>query len=261
MNVLSLFDGISTGRLALERAGIPVAVYYASEIDRDCIRVSRNQYKDIVHLGDIQNLQTLPSIDLLLAGSPCQGFSAAGQHLDFDDPKSSLFFEFLRVLHQTKPKYFMLENTRMKQETQDKITKILGVDPIRIDSSLVSAQSRWRIYWTNIPDVQLPLDKHIMLQDIIGPYDGINVYPRGRNKGGLMSYNGKCPTITSSSWPTNFHIVRNGVKSAFSAEQCELIQTLPEGYTRGASYTKRIKMIGNGWTTDVVAHIFSFLKQ
>jgi site-specific DNA-cytosine methylase len=263
MNVLSLFDGISTGRLALETAGIDVASYYASEIDRDCILVSQRRYPDIIHLGDILKLpvESLPSIDLLLAGSPCQGFSAAGNRMNFEDPRSVLFFEFVRMLNLLKPKYFLLENTRMKKEHQDYISELLGVQPLRIDSSLVSAQSRWRVYWTNIPNVTIPLDRNIMLRDIIGSYDGINVYPRGRNRGGLMSYNGKCPTITSSSWPTNFHIVKKGVKRAFSAEECERIQTLPEGYTQGASYTKRIKMIGNGWTTDVIAHIISFLND
>lgn len=169
MNVLSLFDGISSGRLALERAGIPVANYYASEIDKHAIQVAQKNYPDTIQLGDVMDWREweLPEIDLLIGGSPCQGFSFAGKQLNFDDPRSKLFFEFVDVLKVVKPKYFLLENVKMKQEYQDIISERLGVQPIEINSNLVSAQNRRRLYWTNIPGVDQPEDKGILLKDII----------------------------------------------------------------------------------------------
>ena len=180
MNVLSLFDGISAGQVALERAGIKVDKYYASEIDKYAIQVTQKNYPDTVQIGDVTKvsyengileyenvMQDVGKIDLLIGGSPCQGFSFAGKQLNFEDDRSKLFFEYVRLLEETKPKYFLLENVKMKKEYQDVITKYLGVEPIEINSALVSAQTRKRLYWTNIPNIEQPKDKKIMLKDVI----------------------------------------------------------------------------------------------
>jgi DNA-cytosine methyltransferase len=178
MNVLSLFDGMSCGRIALDQLGIPVDKYYASEIDKYAIQVAQANYPDTIHVGDICNLdpEDYKDIDLILAGSPCQGFSFAGKQLAFDDPRSALFFEFIRLLKEIKPKYFLLENVRMKKEFLQVISEQVsecypeipfGIEPVFINSSLVSAQSRQRYYWTNIPGIKQPEDKGIVLRDIL----------------------------------------------------------------------------------------------
>ena len=263
MNVLSLFDGISCGQIALNRAGIKYDNYFASEIDKWAIQVTQKNYPNTIQLGDVTkiNASDLPKVDLLIGGSPCQGFSFAGKGLNFEDPRSKLFFEFVRLKKECNPTYFLLENNRMKIEYQDIISSYLGVEPIKINSSLVSAQNRNRLYWTNIPNVKEPKNREIMLKDIIGKYDGIWVYPRGYNKGGIQSYNGKSPTITTSSWEHNFFIVKNDIKEPFTPEICEKLQTLPPGYTNILSKSKAIKAIGNGWTVDVIAHIFKGLSK
>jgi DNA-cytosine methyltransferase len=180
MRVLSLFDGMSCGRIALDRLGIPVEKYYASEIDKYAMQVSTANYPDIEQVGDICDLdpKDYMDVDLMLAGSPCQGFSFAGKQLAFDDPRSALFFEFIRLLKEIKPKYFLLENVRMKKEFLQAISEQVsecypeityGIEPIFINSSLLSAQSRQRYYWTNIPNVQQPMDKGILLKHILEP--------------------------------------------------------------------------------------------
>ena len=184
MNVLSLFDGMSCGRIALDRLGIEVDTYYASEIDKYAIAVAKENYPDTIHVGDITQLdpKDFQDIDLVLAGSPCQGFSFAGKQLAVDDPRSALFFEFIRLLTAIKPKYFLLENVRMKQQYIDVITQQVSecypdhegndlfdskIEPILINSALLSAQSRQRLYWTNIPHVKQPEDLGIVLKDIL----------------------------------------------------------------------------------------------
>ena len=184
MNVLSLFDGMSCGQIALDRLGIEVDTYYASEIDKYAIAVAKENYPDTIHVGDITQLdpKDFQDIDLVLAGSPCQGFSFAGKQLAFDDPRSALFFEFIRLLKAIKPKYFLLENVRMKQQYIDVITQQVSecypdhegndlfdskIEPILINSALLSAQSRQRLYWTNIPHVKQPEDLGIVLKDIL----------------------------------------------------------------------------------------------
>lgn len=175
MKVLSLFDGISAGQLALQRAGIAVDAYYASEVDKYAISVTQRQFPDTIQLGDVTKWREwdIPwgDIDLVIGGSPCQGFSFAGKQLNFDDPRSALFFVFVDICHRVadnNPKMrFMLENVRMKKEYQDVISGYFGVQPIPINSSLVSAQNRYRLYWTNIPNVTQPEDKGILLRDII----------------------------------------------------------------------------------------------
>lgn len=182
MNVLSLFDGMSCGRIALERLGIPVDNYYASEIDKYAIQVSQANYPDIIQVGDVTELDTstLPKIDLIMGGSPCQGFSFAGKQLAFDDPRSALFFEFVRCVEELKPKYFLLENVRMKKEYLDVISEYMGVEPIMINSALVSAQNRVRYYWTNIPGIEQPEDRGMVLRDILET-NASNEYLAGEN--------------------------------------------------------------------------------
>jgi len=178
MNVLSLFDGMSCGMIALDRLGIKVDKYYASEVDKYAIQVSQNNYPEIIQVGDVCNIKAedYQDIDLILAGSPCQGFSFAGKQLAFDDPRSSLFFEFVRLLKEIKPKYFLLENVNMKKEFLDVISEQVsacypelpfGIERIKINSALVSAQNRVRWYWTNIPNITQPEQRGIVLRDIL----------------------------------------------------------------------------------------------
>ncbi len=181
MNVLSLFDGMSCGQIALERAGIKVDNYYASEIDKYAIKVTMANYPNTIQLGDVTKVSAkdLPKIDLLIGGSPCQGFSFAGKGLNFDDERSKLFFEFVRLKEELQPKYFLLENVQMKYEHELVISKYMKVNPIVINSSLVSAQNRVRNYWTNIneksyglfgdkkPDIPQPKDKGVLLKDVL----------------------------------------------------------------------------------------------
>jgi len=169
MNILSLFDGISCGKVALERAGIVCDKYYSSEIDKYAIQVSQANYPDIIQLGDVKNIDTskLPKIDLLLAGFPCQSFSIAGKGKGFEDERGNLFFDLMRIFKEIKPKYFLFENVAsMRKEHREKFDEIIGVKSIMINSSLVSAQQRKRLYWCNW-DVEQPEDKGILLKDII----------------------------------------------------------------------------------------------
>lgn len=169
MNILSLFDGISCGQLALKQNGIKYNNYFASEIDSHAIKVTQSNYSTTIQLGDITKLKgnNLPTIDLLIGGSPCQGFSFSGTQLNFNHPKSKLFFDYVRVLNECNPTYFLLENVNMKSTYKDIITNILKVEPIQINSNLVSAQNRKRLYWTNIPNIAQPRNTDIKLQDIL----------------------------------------------------------------------------------------------
>ena len=168
INILSLFDGISCGQIALEKAGIEIENYFASEIEPSPIKVTQTNYPNTKQLGSVLNVKgaELPRIDLLIGGSPCQGFSFAGKQLNFDDPRSKLFFEFVRLIKECKPKYWLLENVVMKKEFEQVITEHLGVEPIKINSALVSAQNRERLYWANFP-IEQPSDKGIKLIDIL----------------------------------------------------------------------------------------------
>ena len=276
INVLDLFGGILCGRVALERAGIPIQSYYASEIDKYVIKVEMKNFPDTIQLGDITQVyaKDLPNIDLLIGGSPCQGFSFAGKHLNFDDPRSKLFFEFVRLLKECKPKYFLMENVRMKKEYQNVISKKLGVEPILINSALVSAQNRKRLYWSNIPNITQPKDKHIYLKDIIE--DGVNEkYYLNNNwlkwwnknkdfqlKKKYSSLNSdKAITMTArqyASWTGNF-ITQERVRKLTPIE-CERLQNLPDNFTEGIPNFQRYKCLGNGWTVDVITHILKQIK-
>jgi DNA-cytosine methyltransferase len=171
INVLSLFDGMSCGQIALNKLGIDYDKYFACEIDKYAMQVTQHNFPDTIQLGDVQFVtkETFGThkIDLVIGGSPCQGFSFAGKQLNFEDPRSALFFEFVRLVKELKPKYFLLENVKMKKEYQNVITQYMGVEPIEINSALVSAQNRRRLYWTNIPNIEQPEDKGIVLKDII----------------------------------------------------------------------------------------------
>ena len=181
INVLSLFDGVSCGRVALQRAGIPVNKYYASEIDKYAIMITQNNFPDTVQLGDVTKWEDWDidwsSIDLLIGGSPCQGFSFAGKQLNFNDPRSKLFFDYVNILHHIQKHNpnvkFLVENVKMKQEFQDIFSNMLGVQPVEINSALLSAQNRKRLYWTNWEFGQ-PEDKHIMLKDIVHEYSKVD---------------------------------------------------------------------------------------
>ena len=271
MKVLSLFDGISCGMVALERTGIPVDRYVAYEIDPHAIKVSKKNYPQIEHCGDVTtaDFTQYEGFDLLIGGSPCQGFTFAGKQLNFADPRSKLFFEFVRALAEAKPKYFLLENVKMKTECRDTITKILGVEPISINSSLVSAARRDRTYWTNIPDITQPLDKGLLLRDIVRSEDNESYHLSAKHhqaflksykwtacnldekaKPLLASYYKQpphCPYIPCEESESGFRML--------SPVECERLQTLPDNYTEGISKTQRWKCIGNGFTVDVIAHI------
>lgn len=179
MNVLSLFDGMSCGSLALKKSGLTVDNYYASEISSSKIKASKNYFPDNIHIGDVTKVSGHDyDIDILIGGSPCQGFSIMGDRLNFDDPRSGLIMDYFRILEESKPKYFLLENVPMDKQCEIEISRRLGVLPVKINSSLVSGQNRKRIYWTNIPgigndlfgnEIQQPKDKGILLKDILQP--------------------------------------------------------------------------------------------
>ena len=324
INVLSLFDGMSCGMIALERAGIEVDNYFASEINKKSIEVSQKNYKNIVHVGDITNLSYtdgclknntdvyLCKIDLIIGGSPCQTFSSLGDGTGFDG-KSGLFFEFIRLLNEVKPKFFLLENVKMKKEWEDLITSYTGVKPVEINSKLVSAQNRPRLYWTNLPVFALT-DKNITLSAIVDKEVDckyfltekakIYITKKDRLRKQLVNLNGnkenkaitllarytglngtflcvdcngrlddeKAGTLTAryakgvasfggDSFVYDMEDITQEKIRRFTPVECERLQTVPEGYTEGVADTHRYEMLGNGWTVDVIAHIFKGLKD
>jgi len=374
MNTLSLFDGMSCGQIALQKMGIKVDNYYASEIDKWAIQIAKKNFPDTIHIGDVTDVRAedLPKIDLLMGGSPCQGFSFAGKQLNFDDPRSALFFQFVRLLRDCKPKYFLLENVRMKKEYQAVISEHLGVEPVMINSALVSAQNRVRLYWTNIPGIEQPEDKGIVLKDILeespedctfmsdkfvnrnkdagclidsnkpkasnlsameyvkngrqGDYilcgrivgrkinpetgkrddynpnlkteqriearpdeksgclttvqkDNVLIVPEATKKGYTEINEGGCFDLTFPNSKTrrgrnmkdksncltaaNYDFMRyeHPTYRKLTPVECERLQTVPDNYTEGVSNTQRYKMLGNGWTVDVIAHILQGVKE
>ena len=378
MNVLSLFDGMSCGQLALERANVSVDNYFACEIDKYAMQIANKNFPNTIQLGDVSEFSEDyfkahnhfddPPIDLLLCGSPCQGFSFAGKQLAFDDPRSKLFFEFIRIMNDLKPRYVLLENVRMKKEFEDVITEHMGFPPQLRNSSVASAQNRWRNYWFGmlingkyeqiiIPPME---DKGLVLKDILqtdhdeppvpinernarhhknpnqkalcttatmykgAGNNGMTIVDRLMPVGEAEEYahynyratkevyhmDGKAPTLLTMQGgnrepkvatysPKGGRIVNrrldaNGVRKDYQMDlplepqveirsdnktnclttvqkdnvvvqgmtwrkltpiECERLQTLPDNYTEGVSKTQRYKMIGNGWTVDVIAHI------
>ena len=376
MNVLSLFDGMSCGQIALNRAGVKYNKYFASEVDKYAIQVAQANYPQTIHLGDVKQVQKSffidDPIDLLMGGSPCQGFSFAGKQLNFNDPRSKLFFEFIRLRDALKPKYVLLENVRMKKESENVITKYMGFPPQAINSASVSAQNKHRLYWfgylnESLEYEQIPIspikDKGIVIKDILEdlPFEDIPNYLNntwcGRRRGDLVksvddpkahcltasmwkgqiptfvkkpvqvgvadnikgydiikrvySPNGKSPTLTTMQGGhrqpkvaigriVNRRLDENGVRKDNQLElpftkqlevssadksnclttvqkdnvvvhrelyrkltplECERLQTVPDNYTNHVSKTQRYKMLGNGWTVDMIAHIFKGIKD
>ena len=385
MKVLALFDGMSCGQIALDKLGLSVSKYYASEIDKYAMEITQKNYPNTIQVGDITKLDPndFKDVDLILAGSPCQGFSFAGKQLAFDDPRSALFFEFIRLLKAIKPKYFLLENVRMKKEFIDIISEqvsecypeiTFGIEPILINSSLLSAQSRQRLYWTNIPGIEQPQDKGIVLRDILEkrkieslsdkaiaymnrgsekytgkktraehyikheskksntltanmykgvPY-GVIAVDKPKQIGTAVDVNGhdilkrvyspdgKSPTLNTMGggnrepkvvcgrYVGRYKVdgVRQDHKGSVAGKtkqmlelrrdqktnnlstvqkdnvltkddvywrkltplECERLQTVPDNYTDGVSNTQRYKMLGNGWTVDVIAHILKNME-
>ena len=295
MNVLSLFDGISCGQLALQRAGIEVENYFASEIDKHAISVTQHHFPNTVQLGSVVGLDTstLPTIDLLIGGSPCQSFSRSGDNTGFDG-KSGLFWEYVRILNEVKPTYFLLENVVMKKEWENIITEAIGFEPIMIDSKFFSAQKRQRLYWTNIPvdkniedrninilDILIPngdekiINDHILVLDIneegfkikngtktgylyAKEGDCVNLeFPKSQNRRGRVS-NGKTNTLNTA---CNYGVVVNGNLRELNITEYERLQTLPDGYTSLISLNQRKNVLGNGWTVDVISYIFQNIYQ
>ena len=277
MNVLSLFDGMSCGQIALDRLGVKYDKYYASEIDPHSIKVAKSNYPETIHLGDVTKIHSadLPQIDLLIGGSPCQGFSFAGKELNFEDPRSSLFFEYVRLLRELKPKYFLLENVVMQKKFQNIISFQLGVMPIMINSNLVSAQNRKRLYWTNIPNVDQPSDKEIKLNDILEiPGSGGRIVGRRLNNGVRDDYNTSLPRVQRleinkdpqksnclSTVQKDCIVTTNESYRNLTILECERLQTVPDNYTSAACKSQRIKMLGNGWTVDVICHILGKIPK
>ena len=304
MRVLSLFDGICCGHLALERAGIKIDSYDAYEIEKNAIKATETNFPDVVQHGDVtieDFTKYNGKIDLIIGRSPCQGFSSSGKQLNFNDPRSKLFFEYVRAIQECQPKYFLLENVVMKKEWQDIISSYLGVEPIEINSSLVSAQNRRRLYWTNIPNITLPEDKNITLEDILEDIEFPNPAAiRGRrlNKativGRRLDKNGhrkdtdktipitQCLEVRATNTdksnclttvdkdnvltplPIGRHpdAFKNNLPFRYytTKEMCRL-QTVPDDFLNMIPDSAARKALGNGWTVDVIAHIFSFLPD
>jgi len=282
LRALSLFDGLSCGRIALERAKVPVEVYFASEIDTHAESISRYNYPDIVRLGDVNNIdfRSLGPIDLVLAGSPCQSFSVAGKQMGFEDPRGQLFWQFIRALEDLKPRYFLLENVRMSGFSEKIISSEVGVFPVEINSARVSAQNRTRLYWTNIPIIQPLPNKCIFLDDVIewdAPWspnspstdarisgERYDTRPVLVEKGNARRRSDPLMTALTSFYTPYFVQTDQGYRSPTITE-IERLQTLPEGYTQFGDYgngeasplsrSRRIHAIGNGWTVDVIKHL------
>ena len=317
MNVLSLFDGISCGRVALERANITIDNYIASEIDTYALQIANKNYPTNIQVGDVRYLRYengvlyvhnkqvfVGKIDMLLGGSPCQSLSFAGRKkgmitttneeiLSLEDyikykeedyefeGQSYLFWEYVRLLQEIQPKYFLLENVNMQEHWRDVITKALGVDPVRINSNLLSAQNRDRLYWTNIREgkIEQPADRGIVLEDILDKESDTFQYELSVQR--LTTFlnpnikygnwkecalNGKSLPLLASYYKQPLYatyIISKVSESGYrrlSPLECERLQTLPDNYTKGVSNTQRYKCIGNGWTVDVIVYILSHIK-
>lgn len=289
-NVLSLFDGVACGKLALEKAGIEFENYYASEIDPVCIAIAEKNHPDLISLGAVENWQewNLKDIDLIIGGSPCQGFSSQGHQLNFDDPRSKLFFTMVKIIQEFQPAYYMLENVVMRKEWEDIITDYMGVEPVILDSSLVSAQRRKRIYWANW-NIEPPEDQKIHLKSILINQDLTNPAAiRGRRinplTGKREDHNKEIPRsqclevktdlskmtclttvgkdnvlthLPSGRYPHAFDNYTKDVDWRYLTPlECERAQTVPDNYTSGYSDSIRKSLMGNGWTVDMISHIF-----
>lgn len=293
MRVLSLFDGMSCGQLALQKSGLPIEKYFASEINGHSVSITQKNFPDTVQIGDVTKLSEaflseLGGVDLLIGGSPCQNLSVSvinnpGHNQGLEGTKSSLFYHFIRVLRTVKPAYFFLENVAsMRNKDKDIITEVIGVEPVRINSNLVSAQDRDRYYWTNIPTVSQPTDKNILLKDIMQEnppekyfYQQTFDFHGWDNKViATLHINGhdilkrvynpnmKCGTLTACRGGNHQKKVYDGGRCRkLTPLEYERLQTVPDGYTEGVSDSQRYNMLGDGWTVDVISHIFNSLKD
>lgn len=286
MKVLSLFDGISCGMVALERAGIPVERYVAYEIDENAIKISKKNFPNIEHCGDVTkaDFAQYKGFDLLLGGSPCQSLSIiqskTRQNLN---GKSKLFFEFVRAKEEMKPKYFLFENVAsMNDESKKAISELLGCEPVYINSADFSAQERPRYYWTNIPITRDYNKSNLVLKDILETdtdekyfYNcGYDFMGQDKPVAAILKINGhdilkrvnsinfKCHTLTTcGGGNTQKKVYINGRVRKLTPIEYERLQTLPDNYTAGVSNTRRYTAIGNGWTVDVIKHILQGLKE
>lgn len=281
---MSLFDGISCGKVALDRAGIKVKKYYASEIDKFAMQVSEKNHPDIIQLGDVTSWRSWDidwkNVGLLIGGSPCQGFSFAGKQLNFNDDRSKLFFVYVDILNHIKSVNpdvkFLLENVKMKAEWQDVISGYLGVKPIRINSALVSAAKRDRLYWANF-DIEMPDDKGITFDDInqhttdwlSDTYiDKVSKWKAQQDPIANTTFigtNSKLPCLTARGYNQSHSgmiLISDGNKYRYlTNNEAELAMTLPVDYTAGITDRERARCLGNGWTVDVIAHILTYLNR
>ena len=293
MKVLSLFDGISCGMVAFERAGIDIEKYFASEIEPNALKISKKNYPEIIQLGDItqitnEMLDAVMPIDIVIGGSPCQDLSVykfdRGEVTGLNGEKSGLFYHYVRILQYVKPKFFILENVPMEEQWKNKISELLGVQPIMINSNLLCAADRKRLYWTNIQGITQPHDKGIILKDIILSADEVPYkywYKKPFTYNGddckvqctlelnshrhtkeVYNLKGKCSTLTCvSGGYQEKKVYQDGRCRKLTPLEYERLQTLPDNYTEGVADSKRYTAIGNGWTVDVIAHILSFLPE
>jgi site-specific DNA-cytosine methylase len=272
MIVLSLFDGIGCGRQALKDADIDVTKYYASEIDEKSIEVARRNHSDIVHIGDVRDVRArnLPPIDLLIGGSPCQGFSSAGRKLGTDDLRSSLIQEYYRLLDELWPTWFLLENVPMANSDRNTISSTLDVQPVMIDSSLFVPQSRRRLYWTNIDIPPLPTRRPVLsdvlidrrlCEDITERFHAKKYGTRSRSNAHefIRTHREQARCLMASGQDISntgaTNVLTGGRMYRLHPVECERLQGLPDGYTDGHAKTRRYSMLGNAWTVPVIAHI------
>ena len=279
MNVLSLFDGMSCGQIALNRCGLKYDKYYASEIDKHAIMVTMANYPNTIQLGDVKKIKgsDLSKIDLLIGGSPCQDISNLNKFkMGLDGDKSGLFYQYWRLWQETKPKYFLLENVFGNKNAVKQITKLMGVRPIKISSNWVSAQNRLRLYWTNIPVNSLPGKKNISLSEILQDkvdakyyqsdswlkwWDANNEFQLSKGYSTLNADKAACLTKRMyASWNGNFIKDEIGIRRLTPVE-CEKLQTVPVGYTAHVEDKYRYEMLGNGWTVDIICHIFKHITK
>lgn len=278
IKVISLFDGMSCGRIALEQLAVEVEEYHAFEVDPYVIKISEHNYPDIIHHGDVfkGDFTQFKDFDLLIGGSPCTYWSIArgkGRETTSSGLGFEFFKQYVRCLEEAKPKYFLYENNfSIAQEIKDEITKALGVEPIVINSGLVSAQNRKRCYWTNIPNITQPKDKGIKLFDVLKEdreyFDiqnwAYSYWGKTRKLDKLKTIHAeKAGTLTTRrQHPQNYYLNPDRTKmTLLTAEEAEQLQTVPIGYTNCVAMGHRFKALGNGWTIDVITHILSHIFE